>query len=142
VSAHLISATTANAAGTAVLGVPIGMLQNYDAITVRGTLTGATGGTLDVYLQTSVDGSEWLDYAHFAQVAAGAAVATFGFNVSRAGQQTSITSIGTNLSPALAANSVVGGDFGNQMRAVAVAGAGTSAGAVQEIRITGALRRT
>jgi len=118
------------------------MLQNYDALSIRATLTGATGGTLDVYLQTSVDGTEWRDYAHFAQLADGAAVATYGFSVSRSGQQTSITAIGKDLTPALAANSVLGGDFGNQMRALYVAGAGTSAGAAQVIRITGALRRT
>ncbi len=141
-SVHLISATSAGAAGTAVLGTPVGMLQNYDALTIRAALTGPTGGTLDVYLQTSVDGTDWTDYAHFAQVAAAAAVATFGFTVSRSGQQTSILALGSGLFPTLAANAVVGGDFGNQMRAVAVAGVGTTVGAAQVIRIIGTLRRT
>lgn len=140
-SAHLISDTSPAAAGT-VVGGHVGMLQNYDALSIRATLTGATGGTLDVYLQTSVDGVEWRDYAHFAQIAAATAAATYGFSVSRSGQQVSITAIGKDASPAIAANAVLGGDFGNQMRAVYVAGVGTSAGAAQVIRITGALRRT
>jgi hypothetical protein len=140
-SEHVISDTSPAAAGTTV-GGHVGMLQNYDSLTIRATLTGATGGTLDVYLQTSVDGAEWVDYIHFAQLADGAAAVTKAVVVSRAGQQTAITTVGTNASPALAANSVIGGDFGNQMRAVYVAGAGTSAGAAQVIRIKGALRRT
>ena len=140
-SVHTISETTANAAGTAA-GGHVGMLQNYDSLTIRATLTGVTGGTLDIYLQTSVDGSEWVDYAHFAQIAAAAAAATYGFTVSRNGQQTSILALGINSTPALAANTVVGGDFGNQMRALYVSGVGTSAGAAQVIRITGTLRRT
>lgn len=139
-SVHLISETSPAAVGTAT-GGHVGMLQNYDSLTIRATLTGATGGTLDVYLQTSVDGSEWVDYIHFAQIAAAAAAVTKVVVVSRAGQQAAITTVGTNTSPALAANAVVGGDFGNQMRVLFVAGAGTSAGAVQTIRITGALRR-
>lgn len=140
-SVHLISETSPAAVGTAT-GGHVGMLQNYDSLTIRATLTGATGGTLDVYLQTSVDGSEWVDYIHFAQIAAAAAAVTKVVVVSRAGQQAAITTVGTNTSPALAANAVVGGDFGNQMRAVFVAGAGTTRGAAQVIRITGALRRT
>lgn len=141
-SVHLISDISPNAAGTAASVQVAGMLQNYDALTVRATIQGADDGTLDIYLQTSVDGTAWTDYAHFAQLAAAAASITRVFTVSRAGQQTSITAVGTDLTPALAANSVVGGDFGNQMRAVFVAGAGTTRGAAQVIRITGALRRT
>lgn len=117
------------------------MLQNYDSLRVVATLQGGTGGTLDVYLQTSVDGSSWYDYAHFAQMADGAAQATRSFSVARSAQQTSITTVGVGASPALAANTVLGGDFGTQMRAVCVAGAGTSAGAAQTIAIVGTLRR-
>lgn len=140
-SVHLISDTSPAAASTAA-GGHIGMLQNYEALSIRATLTGPTGGTLDVYLQTSVDGTEWRDYAHFTQIAAAAAAVTIGFSVSRSGQQTSILTIGKDLTPALAANAVIGGDFGNQMRALYVAGAGTSAGAAQVIRITGVQHRT
>lgn len=141
-SVHTITGTSPSSATTAVLGSSAGMLQNYDAIRVVATLRGATGGTLDVYLQSSVDGSTWYDYAHFPQLADGASSVKYAFSVSRHAQQTSILTIGAGTSPALAANSVVGGDFGNQMRAVCVAGVGTSAGAVQTITITGVLRRT
>ena len=140
-STHKITGTTPAAAGTAALGTPAGMLQNYDALRIVASTRGATGGTVDLYLQTSVDGTLWHDYAHLAQMADGAASATVVFSVSRHAQQTSITAIGTDLSPALAANTVLGGDFGNQMRAVAVAGVGTSAGRAQTITITGILRR-
>lgn len=140
-SAHLISDTSPAAVSTGTAGGLVGSLQNYDALSIRATLTGATGGTLDVYLQTSVDGTEWVDYAHFAQIAAATAAATYAFTVSRSGQNTSINTVGRNLTPALAANSVIGGDFGNQLRVVYVAGAGTSAGAAQVIRVTGTMRR-
>lgn len=139
-STHTITGTSPASATTAVLGGAIGVGQ-YDALRIVGTIQGGTGGTLDIYLQTSVDGTVWHDYAHFAQLADGASQIIRSFSVARQAQQTSILTIGSGTSPALAANSVVGGDFGNQMRVVCVAGASTSAGATQTITITGVLRR-
>ncbi len=140
-SLHTITGTSPATATTAVLGSAVGMLQQYDGLRIVASLIGATGGTLDVYLQTSVDGTTWYDYAHYAQLAAAAGAATLAFTVTRSAQQASITAIGSNASPALAANSVIGGDFGDRMRAICVAGAGTSVGALTTINITGVHRR-
>ncbi len=120
-------------------------LNQFDSITIVATLQGATGGNLDVYLQACVDdtGTNWVDYAHFPQLAGGAAASTTVWSVSRAAQQLTLTTVGTGTAstatPVLAANSIVGGEFGDRLRLVLVAGAGTSAGAPVVIRIFGTL---
>lgn len=141
-----ISGTTPAAASTAVVGVPAVFATFEDmpeSLDVEAALVGATGGTLDLYLQTSPDGgTTWVDYAHFAQLAAGAAASFVRFGVARHAQQTTITTVGRALVPALAVGTVVGGPFGDRMRLVAVAGAGTSAGAAITIllRVQGTQR--
>lgn len=129
--------TSPAAASTAVLAT-FGV-NPYQSLRIECDTVGATGGTLDIYFQVSGgEGTVWSDYAHLAQIAGGASAAKVVFAVSRAGQQTTITAIGQGTSPALAANTVLGGDFGSQMRIVAVAGAGTSVGAALTFRIIGA----
>jgi hypothetical protein len=136
----LILGGTSPSSASTVVGNTVGGLQKLASIRVDADLTGATGGTLDVYLQTSHDeGSTWRDYAHFAQVAAGAAVAHFSFMAFRATGSSTIVATGSGTSPALAANAVLGGDFGDRMRVVYVAGAGTSAGAAQTITVSGTI---
>lgn len=134
-----ISGTSPAAPGTAAVGSAVTDLDLYEALTVVATLQGATGGTLDVYLQTnpSGDGSTWVDYAHFAQLAAAAPQSVKTFSVSLDAQNLTPTTVGTNLTPALAASTVVGGPWGRQMRCVCVAGASTSAGAPISISILG-----
>lgn len=134
-----IAGTTPAAASTAVVGAAVTGLDDYDALQIVASLVGATGGTLDVYLQTnpSQDGATWVDYAHFAQLASGASALTVGLSVSLIGQQLTATTLGKNLTPALSAGACLGGVWGRSMRAVAVAGAGTSAGAAISIAITG-----
>lgn len=136
-----LSYTSANAAGTTA-GTPITGLGSFKSLFIYAALTGATGGALDVYLQVSPDfGVTWVDYAHYVQIAAAATVAKKAFTVSRYGQQTTVTTVGagTTASPgvALAANTVIGGEFGDRIRVVSVAGASTSAGAAQVIKIIG-----
>lgn len=132
-----IAATSPTAAGTEA-GPTAANLGRYRSIAIVATLQGATGGTLDVYLQWSPDeGTTWVDYAHFPQLAAGAAVSTRVWTVSRAAQQLTLTTVGSGLTPALAANTIVGGEFGDRLRVVFVAGGGTSAGAAQSILIVG-----
>lgn len=138
---HIITGTSPSSASTAIIGSPVGNLDDYSSLMVVAVIQGATGGTLDLYLQTSVDGSNWYDYAHFAQLSAAAAQITRAFTVSRHGQQTTITAIGSGTSPALAAGTVIGGEFGTRMRLLAVAGAGTSAGATQTVYIIGTRTR-
>lgn len=137
--ALVITGTTPAAPGTAVVGTPVNFAQYGEAcesLDIDADLVGATGGPLDLYLQTSPDGgANWYDYAHFAQLAAAAPAVKVRFGVSRLAQQLTITTVGKNLTPALAVNTVVGGPFGTQMRLVAVAGALTTAGAVITINI-------
>lgn len=131
----LFTGTTAAAAGTNVLAtVKNGPLALGKSMTVYASLIGATGGTLDLYLQFSPDGgTTWVDYAHFGQLAAGASAIMKAFSVSRAGQQTTLTTVGAGTSPALGAGTVLGGDWGDQLRVLAVSGAGTTAGAAISI---------
>lgn len=138
---HVITGTSPASATTDVVGNIVGGLQIYDSLQIIAMIQGGTGGTLDLYLQTSVDGTNWYDYVHFAQLADGAAALTRYLSVSRAGQVTTLTAIGSGTSPALAANTVLGGDFGTRLRLLAVAGAGTSAGASQTIVINGTRTR-
>lgn len=132
----VISGTSPASPSTAVIGT-VGGLQIYDSLQIIATIQGATGGTLDLYIQSSVDGTNWYDYVHFAQFAAAAASITRFISVSRHGQVTTLTAIGSGTSPALLVNTVLGGDFGTRLRLLAVAGASTSAGAAQTIVING-----
>lgn len=142
----VITDTSPAAAGTAVSAATLGGLGRFDALSFFVTITGATGGTIDVYLQTSFDGgTTWYDYAHFAQSAAAAAAVTKYFAVPNS-DATGLTTVGkgTLASPgvALAASTILGGAWGDLMRAVYVAGASTSAGATQTIAVVGYQSRT
>lgn len=132
-NATLFSGTTASSGGTAAQ-TPVTDLGDYASMTVYAKLAGPTGDTLDAYIQYSPDGgTTWVDYAHFAQQAAAAATNYKTFSVSRGAQQTTITTVGINTTPALAANTVVGGSWGDRLRVVFVSGASTSAGAAVQI---------
>lgn len=129
------SYTSANTAGTTAGTAQYGF-GVYGSLWLYAELTGATGGTLDVYLQTSPDGgTTWVDYAHWPQVAGGASVILRSWAVSRGAEQKTLTTVGKSTSPALAANTIVGGAWGDGLRIVSVAGAGTSAGAAQVIKL-------
>lgn len=120
-------------AGVAMLA-PVG-LETFEALAVSAVLVGPTGGTLDVYIQTSHDGgTTWVDYAHFAQVAA-TVTARYTFAVSKAGQLLVPAVVGFGLTPALPAATVVGGAWGDRMRLVLVTGAGTSVAGSVIVRI-------
>jgi hypothetical protein len=123
-------ASAITVAGTAVTG-----LAGYSSMTFYAALTGGTGGTLDLYLQWSPDeGTTWVDYAHFVQLASGATIIHRMFSTSSRAQQITVATIGVGSSPALAANTVVGGAWGDRLRVVMVAGASTSAGAAQVLK--------
>lgn len=130
------------AAGTAVLATLVGLGQEPVAV-VDATLLGATGGVLDIYVQSSVDADQagngtWYDVIHYTQLAAGGAavrwVATLsrGFNKIAAAPNSVNPVSGT---PTLAANTLIADALGNALRVVAVAGAGTSAGAAQTVKL-------
>jgi hypothetical protein len=125
---------------TVVQSSPLLGLGDYHSLLIHATLTGATGGPLDVYVQGSADGgTSWVDLVHFAQIAAAAAAAGFIVQLTRAAGSgaTPIAVNATSNTPALAANKVNPGDWGDRLRYVFVAGASTSAGAAQTILVSG-----
>jgi len=134
---------TSPASAITALGSVARGLDAYDDFTIDARLTGATGGTLDVYLQRKVADDVWVDWLHFAQVSAAAAAASFstctsGRTALSTGQVLAVAQ-GTDSSagtPALTAGAFVGGHPGQAVRVVFVAGASTSAGAAQTVRIT------
>lgn len=144
IKSFVLQGTTPNAAGQAKVGAPIGGLEEYDNFTVHAELLGATGGTLDVYVQRRLNTGEWQDWIHFPQLAGSAAAIKYA-----ASQQMAATAPvvvgetaddGTTGAPALAANTVAPGHPGDQVRLLAVAGVGTSAGAAIRVTIS-AVRR-
>lgn len=139
-----ITGTSPAAAGQAALSGIAQRLEDYDSFYVTALLVGATGGTLDVYLQRRVtdDGSVWADWIHFPQLAAGAAAIKYNASsmppaVATATVIGTTADNGTSGAPALAANTVLGGHPGEAVRCVCVAGASTSAGAAVTIHIKG-----
>lgn len=109
-------------------------LDIYDWFTVDALLTQATGGTLDVYLQRYVPKlAEWRDWVHFTQLAAGSTSFRYTFDSRMAA--TSITTVGAGTAPAISAGTVVNAHPGMKVRLYFVAGASTSAGAVQKVVI-------
>lgn len=133
-------ADTSPAAASTVVGSFAGGLDDYDFVRVDAALVGATGGTLDVYLQRLVKPNSWADWVHFTQLASGAAAVKYSL-IGATGLSTTITTsnLGTDAAPgvSLAAGTFVGGHPGSTLRAVYVAGASTSAGASLSIVITG-----
>lgn len=145
-----ISGTSPASASTAIVGSAVGGLLRFDAFTIDAALIGATGGTLDVYLQRrvatadEVAGGVWADWLHFPQLASGASAIKYAVACTDPPNVTVLAvGNGTDASagtPALAVNTFTGAHPGDAIRAVCVAGASTSAGAALTIRITA--RRT
>lgn len=144
-----LSGTSPAVASTAVLATASG-LAKFSAIRVDAVLLGATGGALDVYIQRKVAANVWVDWAHFAQLAAGASATAYSLTVqvgnlgsvvngTPSGTIAAITTRGDDAtpSPGLAAGTVDLNHPGDMIRAVCVAGASTSAGAALSITVTG-----
>jgi len=108
-------------------------LSAYDDIFWIYASLGATGGVLDVYVQDILDGV-YYDLVHFNQIAAAAAAAT---QAACGCLHSYAVAIGSGVAPALAVGTVRPGRWGKQMRLCCVAGAGTSAGALQSVTIFG-----
>lgn len=126
----------ASGSGTIRLGQIAAQMDQYESMSVLATLAGATGGPLDVYLQINHDGNEtaWVDIAHWSQLAAGAVAATTIWSTSRWNQSAAAAPIATG-DAAMAPNTFVQGEWGDRLRVKVVAGALTTAGAVQTVRI-------
>lgn len=131
-----ITATSPASASTAATTATVEGLSAYEWFVFVATLTGATDGALDVYVQ-GLFGDTWYDWGHFAQISAGAAAATYQVQPQ---PNNGAVAIGSGTSPALAADTFLGGYPGDKVRLVFTAGAGTSAGASQTLKVYG-LRR-
>ncbi len=134
-----ISDTSPATAITAVGSVVSG-LSDYPLLRVDAALVGATGGTLNVYLQRLIKPGAWADWLAFTQLAAGAAAIRYSAIVGH-GLSTTITTSnrGSDGTPGvtLTAGTFLGGHPGNTVRAIYVGGASTSAGAAVVVDIVG-----
>ncbi len=133
----LSAGTSPVAAGTAVT-TGVGGFGTYEAITFVASLIGATGGTLDVYIQHSPDNVTWYDYAHFPQLAAAAGAVYYSLSPALNNVITTIgapTATAATATPAIAAGACAGGHWFEWLRVVYVAGVSTSAGAVTSIKV-------
>lgn len=139
----LLTDTSPAAAGTSASAVAAGSvsgLEEFDWFTVDALLLGATGGTLDVYLQRWVQKlQEWRDWVHFTQLAAAAAATRYTFDCNA--MPTSITTVGQATTPVISAGVVTCGHPGTKLRLLFTAGASTSAGAIQKVELTGWRKR-
>lgn len=129
-------ASASTAVGTVANGGLVAGLDQLPYAIVHALLQGATGGALDVYLQSSVNGgANWYDVCHFPQLAAAAAPIRYLVALTRGFIGTpAITAPNTaDGTPTLTVNTSVPYSLGNALRVVMVAGAATSAGAVQSV---------
>jgi hypothetical protein len=124
-------------------GVPAGVaaynLDDYPNLTFFASLKGATGGTLDVYVQQSPDeGASWYDMIHFQQLLAGAAAVSYSATVGNRfmGASDAPVAVGSGLVPALASGVVVQGIGADRLRLVMVAGVSTTVGAAVNVVVS------
>jgi len=133
--ATAITFTSPAAASTVVQTGTWDDLEEYDWFTLIGILTGATGGTLDVYLQSEIKSDVWVDWVHFPQKAAASAETRTAIDCRMSESAMATTGGGSTAAPgvALAASKVAFSHPGGKVRVVTVAGVGTSAGAAQTL---------
>ena len=140
---YIITGTTPAAPGNAVLGTiapdvslvspnVFADISQFESLALSVSLIGATGGALDVYIQSSPDlGVSWEDIAHSPQVAAGGGAVRYRWNTGR--WNGSATAVVTG-DMVLAVNTYLQGEWGDRLRVKVLAGAGTSAGAAVSFR--------
>lgn len=139
----LVSATadaTGPASATYQVTTGVAGFSSFKAIAIVATITGGTGGALDVIVETSPNGGvDWYEYCHFTQVAA-ATAKTYIYSPALNGAMVNVGK--NNLSGStltttmtLAAGSGVGGPWGDLLRLRYVAGASTSVGAIQAVAV-------
>jgi hypothetical protein len=117
------------------------MLDDAAAITVVAELVGATGGTLDIFLQGGNPDGSWVDVVHFAQLAPAAAAINYSAQISHMAQPSSAAPVAVGLgvhsgSTGLAASTTVQGLAYSQYRLLMCSGSGTTAGAPVKIYLT------
>jgi len=131
----VITGTSPAAASTAQVGNECPGLDRFHHFDFVLKETGGTGGTIDIYIQRfDVNLNEWVDYAHFPQVAAATTARYVATSQPLTGANP-ILIVGQGTTPAMTVNSIIGGHPGERIRMIATAGAGTSAGATQVLSI-------
>lgn len=140
-----LSGTSPNAASTtAIVATSDPTVVDFsraDAIRCYADLIGATGGTLDTYLQYKLQTNLWSDFCQFGQLAAGAgattfAAATLALKASRIDGPATVVkdtdaAVGTQI-PIGIAIKVISGGLGT-IRVVCVSGTGTTVGALVKV---------
>lgn len=126
-----VTSPAGGGAGAITLGTVLAQgLNAHTHLTLEAVIVGSAGGTTDVYIQSRHGTADWIDLAHFPQVAGGGATVRYRVPLSRDGFVAAPVVIGTDAVPALGANVVVPGDFGDALRMVAVSGAGAAGAGV------------
>jgi hypothetical protein len=149
ISQFIFSEKSPAAPGTAVSSQPVASAANYLAAGIAGpvddsfgmqitaVIGATTGGTLDLYVQTSPDdGAHWFDQIHFATTAVATPVVQVA-TLSAISQPASAAPvpIGSGTTPVLAANTVVQGTGFNRIRLLMVANSSTSAAATVTVYV-------
>ena len=104
-------------------------LDEVLGLLVQGELTQDSGGTLDVYVQSFLAG-HWYDVVHFKQLASGSTKFRYAFVAGPGYTQNSVTQGMDDHSDGitLAADTVVGGPWGEELRLWMEPGAGAAGG--------------
>jgi hypothetical protein len=129
----VITATSPATETVAASTATISSLSDFSWLVFVAELQGATGGTLDVYIQGKL-ADTWYDWGHFTQLAAAASAAKYAVQPQA---NNGAVAIGSGTSPAIAEGTFLGGYPGDEVRLVFSAGASTSAGAAQTLKVFG-----
>ena len=134
---HKFTDTSPAAAGAAASTDTLTGVSKYSYLLFVAIVTGGTGGTTDITVESEIVPDVWVNWARTPAVAA--TVTTKYSIVPEA--TTIVTTTGTSTaavpSIALAAGICIGGHPGDKLRLVYTAGAGTSAGAAQTVYVLG-----
>lgn len=129
-----ITQTAPAAPGSAAGGVTSGDLGAFVSGEIVCSSAGNTGGSLNIFLQSSRDsGTTWTDYIAFPQLAAAAASTTWRVSVTKQSVPNAIQVVGLGV---LTANTVSGGEWGDRLRLYATSGAATTVGATITCSLT------
>ncbi len=135
-----VTTPTTNLGTWQVLAQTDGLLE-YGRVVGAANLVGATGGALDIAIQTNyargllgVGGvGMWKDLARFNQLASGAAAISWTVVFTRGGSGTAVAPTASNTAdgtPTIAVNTVIPQTLGDALRLIVLPGAGTTAGAL------------
>jgi hypothetical protein len=129
----VISGNSPATATTAAVGSEMKDLSRFDWFSVDAKIIGSTNGSVTLRLQRYVTGlAAWVDWLAFPLVAAGA---TKYYSL-QVGTSATVHEVGIGTSPALAANTSIGGHPGDKVRCIATAGASTDSAAAQVVVVT------